>query len=411
MRLLLTAGLMMSSILKSPAQEQPLLLDKLEAALAAAAIGDGMGAPVESWTPDRVRDSFPDWDFAQFLPSTKPKDIQSGKGKGHGRFTDDFLEIEAIIRVYNVHQDHLDAYDYADLFIQEMTSTKVYVPERKEERFPIDRPAFWPEKYVYHRIAINHVEPRSAGHGNWLNNGFSSITLPSGAVNAGDPWRAYDEVSTYGVAHTESFALEAGAVNAAAYAEAFSQEGTLNSVLHIAKTVAKDGTKLALHEALEVTSPEDDPSAWARKVRKVYLQYAQLPPKLLTQENPEVPHRDKSGSNVGRPSRVASIENLPVAFAALKYGQGDYLKTLRAIIYYGRDCESIALVATSILGALYGTGIIPESLMKASEKENKRDYGQMAKDFLETIKTIHAKDENRLNRRTRLLMHSPTRNE
>ncbi len=383
--------------------QSPEFKEKLAAALYAAAIGDGMGAPVESWHPDKVRKQFPKWDFHHFLPSTKEKDIKSGKGKGHGRFTDDFLEIEALIRAYMAHKDHLDAYDYADLFIKEITETKVYIPERKEMRFPIDRPAFWPEKYMYHRLVINQAEPRSAGVGNWLNNGFASITLPTGAVNAGDPWRAYDETAGYGVAHTESFGLEAGAVNAAAFAEAFSPDATLESVIQTALMVAKDGTKLALQDAMDATDVNDDFETFRKKIRRVYLNYAQIPPALLAEEDPEVPHQDKSGSNVGRASRIASIENLPVTYAALKYGQGDYLKTLETIIYYGRDCESIALVATGLLAAVKGITIIPESLREASKEANQRDFDKIAAEFYETIREIHRKDKDRLDRREKLL--------
>lgn len=385
------------------AEPEPLLLDKLSAALAAAAIGDGMGAPVESWSPKAVKERFPNWDFDRFLPSTKPKDIESGKGKGHGRFTDDFLEIEALIRVYQTHEDHLDAYDYAELFMKEMTETKVYVPERKEERYPIDRPAFWPERYMYHQVVINNADPRSSGKGNWLNNGFASITLPTGAVNAGDPWKAYDEAASMGIAHTESFALEAGAVNAAAFAEAFSKDATLESVISIAREVAKDGTKLALEDALAATDPSDNLATWIKKVRRVYLNYSQIPPALLKEENPEVPHQNRSGSNVGRPSRIGSIENLPVTYAALKYGQGDYNKTLEAIIYYARDCESISLVATGLLAAIHGSEVVLPTLWKASEAENKRNYREMARAFLRTIETIHHKDRARLDRRESIL--------
>lgn len=86
--------------------QTPTFEDRLTAALFAAAIGDAMGAPIEGWHPEKIQERFPGWDFIQFLPPTREKDIKADKGKGNGRFTDDLLAIEAIINVYNIHQDH-----------------------------------------------------------------------------------------------------------------------------------------------------------------------------------------------------------------------------------------------------------------------------------------------------------------
>lgn len=402
-KLILACQLLIACHLTLGQSQEVSFQDKLAGALYAAAIADGMGAPVEGWHPDRIKEQFPHWDFTKFLPPTKKKNIKNDDGKGNGRITDDVLAIEALIRVYNVHKDHLDAYDYAELFIREISKTKVYIPERKEKRYPIDRPLFWPERYIYHRLVINQAEPRSAGIGNWLNNGFSSFTLPTGAINVGDPWGAYDEVACYGVAHTESFGLEAGAVNAAAFAEAFSHDATISSVIQAARMVAKDGTKLALEEALSVTDINDDMETFHSKIRQVYLKYAQLPPDLIATSDPDVPHMDKSGSNVGRPSRTGTIENLPVAFAALKYGQGDYMKTLETIIYYGRDCESIALIATGLLAAMRGKSIIPSALREASNVANQRDFDEMANTLHKAIQAIHQKDKARMERKLKLI--------
>jgi hypothetical protein len=50
--------------------------------------------------------------------------------------------------------------------------------------------------------------------------------MPVGEVNFGDPGQAYQEAVALGIAHNESFAVEAGAVMAAAYAEAFAEDSS-----------------------------------------------------------------------------------------------------------------------------------------------------------------------------------------
>jgi ADP-ribosylglycohydrolase len=382
---------------------KPLLLSKLEEALYAHVIADAMGGSVENNLPEQTLEKFGTWDFNNFLPPTKKKDIEEKKGKGDGRTTDDSLNLEAMIGCYLRHQDHLDAYDYADAFIKEITEKKVWIAERAESMTPNDRPLWWPERYVFNRLTINNIEPRYAGMGNYINEGFQGIVLPVGAVNVGDPWRAYDEVTSFGLAHTESFGLEAAGVNAACYAVAFQKNSTIEEILKTALSVAKDGSKMALEAVLAVVNLNDSFAEFSQKTREAVLPYLQLSPELLKNKNIETPKQMREGTNIARPSRIACVENFPIALAALKYGNGDYFKTLKAGIFYGRDAETIAAVATSLLSALKGPGTVPEKLKKEVDTVNRRDYAQLAAGFFDTIKKIYAKDKERLERRGEVL--------
>ena len=383
-----------------------LLADKLTGALYAFVIADAMGGSIENNLPEQTKADFANYDFTRFLPPTKPN--KKEPGKGDGRTTDDTLNLEALLGIYNRHQDHLNAYDYADLFVKEITEKKVWIAEKGAEMAPNDRPLWWPERYAYQRNAINNAEPRTAGVGNWLNEGFQGIVLPVGAVNAGDPWRAYDEVTSFGAAHTESFALEGAGVNAAAYAVAFQKDGSVEAALQAALTVAKDGTRMALEDVLASVNVSDSQDEFIRKARLAVLPYLQLSPKQLkeilngTAPN-DTPKMLRDRTNIGRPSRIACVENVPVALAALKYGNGDYMKTLKASLFYGRDAESIAAVATSILAAVRGANIIPESLKSGVDAANKRNYAETARTFLATVKAIHNKDKERLAKREEVL--------
>ncbi len=69
------------------------LTDRIAAALSGVAIGDGMGAPVEGWHPDRIAAAFTE--VTEFLPPTHGGD--PALGKGNGRITDDTLMTEALI--------------------------------------------------------------------------------------------------------------------------------------------------------------------------------------------------------------------------------------------------------------------------------------------------------------------------
>lgn len=222
------------------------MLDRLEGALYGAAVGDAMGAPVEGKMPGNIAKLFPRHDWTRFLPPTHGGDPDTGKG--NGRVTDDTLMVEALINSYRDAGKHLDAYGYADFLLKHVYDEKVWVPERAAVMRLWDR-LWWPEKYPWTRIVRNNIEPRVAGVGNCVNCGVAMWMMPVGAVNAGDPEAAYQEAVAIGLAHNESFAVEAGGVMAAAYAEAFAREATRESVVRASLAVARDGTADAIRVA------------------------------------------------------------------------------------------------------------------------------------------------------------------
>jgi ADP-ribosylglycohydrolase len=385
-----------------------LLINKLEESIYAFVIADAMGGSIENMLPSQIKAQFGNWDFNNFLPPTDKKDIETGLGKGKGRTTDDTINFENLIAAYIQHQDHLDAYDYAHYFVENVSKKKIFIAEKGKEMTANDRPLWWPERYVYQRLAINNAEPRTAGIGNYLNEGFQGIVLAVGAVNAGDPTRAYQEVTAFGQAHTESYALEGAGVNAVAYSVAFQKNTSINKIIQNVLKFAKDGTKMAIEDVLAVTNPQDSINDFVRKTRQAVLPYWQLSPQLLKKNQSQTDEEETSkklreSTNISRPSRIACIENVPIALASLVYGDGDYLKTLKSSLFYGRDAESIAAVSTSILAAMKGKNLLAEKLKKEVDEVNKRNYAQLAQDLFKSIEIIYQKDQIRLAKRKEVI--------
>jgi hypothetical protein len=372
--------------------------DRIAGAMCGLAIGDGMGGPVEGWRPDEIKAKFSTHDFATFLPAIAPKTPGGVSGKGDGRITDDTLLVEALMRIYEAHRDHLDAYAYASLIVPELSERKVFVPERGEERTLLARPVWWPERYVYHRLAINNAPPREAGLGNWPNQGLAGIVMPTGAVNAGDPDGAYHETVAFGLAHQTAQGLESAAVTAAGFAAAFASQAAIESVLAVSRRLAKDGTGSAIEAVLAAVDPADDRDRFIARVRKAYLPYSGLIPGAT--DDPNADPADRTKADFAQPSRTAAVENLPVALACLAYAGGDAMRTLEAAIFYGQDCESIAAHALGLVGALHGAAALPQSLLAASAKANRRDFVGQGRAFAKVCREIAAKDAARLAART-----------
>jgi ADP-ribosylglycohydrolase len=364
------------------------LLDKTTAALYGQAIGDAMGAPVEGWSAERIAARFDS--VATFLPPTHSGDPATGKGNGH--ITDDTLMSEALMRAYQAAGDHLDAYGFEAHMLPEMIQRQVWVPERQAEMPILDR-LWWPEKYPWMRLTICHVEPRAAGQGNMVNCGVAMYMLPIGAVNAGDPHGAYQEAASFALAHNESFAVEAGAVMAAAVARAMTPGATIADVCATAADIARDGTRKAIVAVLAAVDPSDDLHTFIAKTRAAVAPFDQRTGHVSDDAPLLV---ETEASDLGRPSRLMSIEELPIALGALKYGGGDFGKTLKAGVFYGRDCDSIASMAAMLHGALFGISALPTHLCTAVDTANRRDFAAQAREFSGVVTVILAKDEARI---------------
>jgi ADP-ribosylglycohydrolase len=61
-------------------------------------------------------------------------------------------------------------------------------------------------------------------------------------------------------------------------------------------------------------------------------------------------------------------EAVALTFAAIKHGEGDFLKTLLFAVNLGRDADTIAAMAGSILGAIVGIGALPEHWVDSVQK-------------------------------------------
>ena len=362
--------------------------DKLAGSLYGQAIGDGMGAPVEGWAPDRIKEQFGEHDFAVFLPPTHEGDPDFGKGAG--RITDDTLMAEALILAYMDAGDHLDAYGYAEFMLPHIQGEPVWVPERQKEMNLFDR--LWhPEKYPWMRLAMGNADPRSAGVGNCVNCGVAMWMIPAGAVNAGNPDAAYQEGAAIGLAHNESFAVEAGAVMAAAAAAGLGAGATIDDAIASAERLSRDGTHGATVAAVAAADPGDDLDTFISRVRAAIMPFDQREGHVPDDK----PLALAAASDIGRPSRLASIEELPAALAVLKYGAGDFIKTLQAGVCYGRDCDSIAGMACGLYGTIYGRSGLTEGLCTEVDKANKRDFAGLAEKFADTIVAIAKKDKER----------------
>jgi ADP-ribosylglycohydrolase len=289
----------------------------------------------------------------------------------------------ALIRVYTTVRDHLDAYSVADHLVPDLIGTPRWIPELEAEALPLQR-IFLAEKWIVARLHYGHVDPREAGVGNIVNCGAAMYMAPVGAVNAGNPRAAYAEALEVAAPHQSSYGREAAAVFAAAVAAAFTPGATAASVVEAALSLAKDGTRAAIEAVCERAAGFDDWEEALAPLREAVAPFDTVGPR----------YREPS-LGARRPSRLHSIEELPIALGMLLIADGAFAPAVLGSVNYGRDCDSTATMSGAIAGALGGSGAVPAEWSDEVARASRLDLHTPAAELAAVAREVFERDTER----------------
>jgi ADP-ribosylglycohydrolase len=363
-----------------------ILEDKAIGALSGAAVGDSLGGATEGYSPEVLQERFGGLVrdiVGPFNVEWKTARPVSPFHKGNGHITDDTLMTEALISVYESVRDHLDAYTFADGIVPEMMAKERWIPELERESLLIHR-VFHAEKWLVLKLLHAHADPREAGYGNIVNCGATMYMTPVGIVNAGNPEAAYKEAIEIAGAHQTSYGREAAGVFAAAVATAMTPGATIDEVIDCAIAFAHDGTKAAI---IAVTEEARNVSSWETSFKQ--LRSAMAPFDTLGEAYRE------PGPDARKPSRLKSIEELPLALGYLRVSKGNFEHGVLGAINYGRDSDSIATMFGSMSGAMNGRSVIPHNWAETIERESRIDLISNGKRLAAVAVEVAAKDAAR----------------
>jgi ADP-ribosylglycohydrolase len=358
------------------------LEDRITGALVGAAVGDALGGPVEGYSPDqilerhagRVHGIVGPWNGDAWRTARPIAPYH----KGDGHVTDDTLMTHALIRVYDRVRDHLDAYAIADHLVPDLMTNPRWIPELETEALPLHR-VFLAEKWLVTRLHYGHVDPREAGVGNIVNCGAAMYMAPVGLVNAANPRSACAEALDIAGAHQSSYGREAAGVFAAAVAAACEPGATPDSVVTACLRLAKDGTRTAIEKVCEVAAHHTDFESALRPLRDAVAPYDTVGP-------------DYRAPSLGarRPSRLHTIEELPIALGMLLVAAGDFRHAVLGSVNYGRDCDSIATMAGAMAGALGSP--VPDDWSKTVSEASRLDLWEPATTLTAVTREIFERD-------------------
>jgi ADP-ribosylglycohydrolase len=362
------------------------LIDRARGCILGLAVGDALGGSTEGYPPEAIRERFGGWVVdivGPWNPDWRHARPISPYHKGDGHVTDDTLMTIALANVYAQVRDHLTAFELAEHLVPELAERVVYVPELERETVLLNR-LFLAEKYLVLRLRSAGIDPREAGVGNVVNCGAAMYMAPVGIVNAGDPAGAYREAIDLAGAHQSSYGREAAGVMAAAVAAALRPGATVDDVVAACLALARDGT----HAAIEaVTDAARGVAGWEAAIP--VLRDAVRPFDTVGE------HYREPDLDARRPSRRASIEELPVALGFLVATGGSYVDAVLGGVNYGRDSDSIAQMAGAIAGALHGEAAVPPRWVDAVSTASRRDFRAVADGLAQVATEVLARDRVR----------------
>ena len=376
------------------------LADRAVAVITGAAVGDALGGATEGWTPEQIEERHGGrvtGIVGPFHENWRDARPIAPYHKGDGHITDDTLMTRALVEVYAARRAHLDAYAVAEELVPRMIGEPRWIPELEADALILQR-VFLAEKWLVARLHYGHVDPREAGVGNIVNCGAAMYMAPVGLANAGDPSAAYAEAIDVAGAHQSSYGREAAGVFAAAVAACVTPGADVASVLAAATDVAHDGTADAIAAVVAAVqgwaapTTDEQERELARAVREAVAPYDSVGPE----------YRNMS-RDARRPSRTKAIEELPVALGLLAGHGGDFRGAVLAAVNYGRDADSIAVMAGALAAGIGGVDVVPTEWLDPIEAASRMDVRATGRLMGEVAGEILADDRRRAQARAAAL--------
>jgi ADP-ribosylglycohydrolase len=318
--------------------------DAVYGCLIGGAIGDALGAPVEGWTHERIRQEYGTLEeFKQYyMPysNTEPGSITSDTTLRH------YLCLALVEKGGRVTPEA-----FAAVLQEHLNPNRVWINE----------------EIVLKKLSAG-IDPWMTGRGTVPDNKVTAAITPVGVVNVGDPEQAYQDGFNVASMFQDGHDRHATATVAAGVAEAMTPGSSIESVIATMVEQSSDLVERALDLALGFAEEADSPDELVEVLYDRFLDW-RWP---AVQWNREKYH-------AGEIFSANTLEVVPVAVAMLAVCDGDVNRSLVEGVNYGRDSDAVATIAGSLAGALHGAGAIRDEWIAKCEESN-RDFFEELED-------------------------------
>lgn len=343
------------------------LREKFLGCIASTWIASAMGAAVEGWMPERIKEKHGFVD--KLLPYKHYTDITDWE-RMPGT-TEDGIARQTLMATAIIEKgDRILSHDLVAVWLRDLD------PERmkyKQERF--DRSLL--------ELARAGVPPSELGQ-LWPYQNVNSMARashPIGLINAGDPQGAADSTLEVGrvYAKESSVALRWAALYNAAIAEACKPDATVESVLEVARKFATYRAEAGKLYALYDTVQRDVDRAL--DIAQRHSDYESMRDEF---------YKHFYGGHYIVYGFAQANEVVSKGLAVFAFTKGNPKAAIEAGVNFGRDTDCLAAVASGLAGALSGPAALPvEWINQVNEATRSDPYTHSHRTIEETADGLY----------------------
>lgn len=338
--------------------------DRILGAMVGAAIGNAMGAPLETRPPYLIKEELGKGEYVRDyieMPYDSPlQDLPLGTVSYD--FAASYLSLVEFVKAGGVTKKaaidallELKNNDKYAIYSARMDTASAVGIERLEgvvhERTPYD------DLPVDNRYLANSAAAKA-----WV----------CGLFNPGKMEKAMDDaILMCKPAHDNVIALSGAASVAAAVSVAMTSGATVSDVIEAGIAGAKKGHEKAMYVARNSAG-----ASIAERIKlavEIGVKYSNDFEKCVTEMT------DLIGTG------IMANEAVPSIFGFLAAAGGDVMKTIYLAINAGNDSDATGIMAGALAGALKGAGSIPEKHLPLLSDVNEMDIERVAKEVSEII--------------------------
>lgn len=329
--------------------------------LAAACIGDALGAPTEQRSIAEIRRL---WGGRVERFETPPEDAPFAKGRQAGQITDDASQMLALVDAYIRGGGEISPESVAAALLS-WADDGQYFP-----RF-----AGPTTKAAIERLRLGE-DPRRSGRVGRLtsegtSNGAAMRVAPAGLAHPGDLEAAIaDAVVTCLPTHATNLAISGAAAVAGAVAIASAPGAAVVDVVRAARRAAARGEELGMEHGRDVAGPSV----------RIRLDHA-LELAACAADFDDAVERIARGIGTG----LHIAEAVPAAIAIFMAADGDPFLAAVGGANAGDDTDTVACIAGAMAGALRGIEAVPQHLLNDLNTVNDLRLRERARSFCDVI--------------------------
>lgn len=340
------------------------ILDRVYGCIIGGAIGDALGAPVQGWAFEEIREKRGRVDEFGWYDST----ISDGSP---GSVTGDtvlrhYLALAIIESGGRVTPDEV-----AKIWREHMDSDRVWVNE----------------EIIYLKLQIN-MNPWDAGRGTMETANAAMGIAPVGIINAGDPRQAYQDAFNVASLNQDGVGRDAAATIAAGIAAAFNPDAAISDVLQMMTEHSTGPVQRAIDLTLAEARESDSIDDFVGSFYDDMLDWR------------SVIDWDRERFREGKHHSTSPLEIVPAVMGLLELCDGKPNKSIIEGASFGRQSDAIAGLIGNITGSLHGANALQddwietceeanEGLIKTIEENDNANFKRLARRMVEALEKEH----------------------